>query len=104
MLTSADKQLLVEAAIAASNHGLTSQAYALLAIFPQLISDDEDRHICASLIYFGLNENAKALRELASCQTEAAQGLRFLFSGSGPTAGRSEIISQMLRGGSNGNS
>jgi type III secretion system SsaH family protein len=103
MLTSADKRLLVEAAIAASNHGLTQQAYALLAIFPQLISDEEDRHLCASIIYFALNETANALRELAPCRSEAAQGLRFLFSGAGPVVGRNDMICQMLTGACHGN-
>lgn len=36
-MNSEDKQLLVEVAIAASNHGLHKQAYALLAIFLNLL-------------------------------------------------------------------
>ncbi|AQS36184.1 type III secretion system protein, SsaH family [Shewanella psychrophila] len=103
-MKSEDKQLLVEAAIAASNHGLNKQAYALLAIFPELIQDEEDRRICTSVIYFALKEQAKALRELKSCHSDAAQGLRFLFSGAGPIDGRSELICHMLTGGQNGNS
>ena len=103
MLTSTDKQLLVESAIAASNHGLPQQAYALLAVFPQLIADKEDRHICASLIYFALKEDTKALRELNACKSDVAQGLRFLFSGLGPVVGRNDIIYQLLAGGSHGN-
>jgi len=102
-MNSEDKQLLVEAAIAASNHGLKKQAYALLAIFPQLIKDEEDRRICTSLIYFALNESAKALRELTLCHSDSAKGLQLLFSGSGPVDGRNELICQMLTGGQNGN-
>lgn len=103
-MKSSDKQLLVEIAIAASNHGLYKQAYALLTIFPQLIEDEEDRRICTSLIYFGLNEPAKALRELSLCYSDMAQGLRFLFSGAGPLEGRNELIRQMLTGETNGHS
>ncbi|NRD74518.1 EscG/YscG/SsaH family type III secretion system needle protein co-chaperone [Shewanella sp. VB17] len=102
-MNSEDKQLLVEVAIAASNHGLHKQAYALLAIFPQLIGDDEDRRICTSVIYFALNEPAKALRELKLCHSDAAQGLQLLFSGMGPVVGRNELICHLLTGGQNGN-
>lgn len=103
-MKSEDKKLLVESAIAASNHGMKKQAYALLAIFPQLIEDEEDRRICTSVIYFALNESAKAIRELNLCNSLAAQGLKFLFSGSGPIADRNELICQMLTGGQYGNS
>lgn len=103
-MNSEDKQLLVEIAIAASNHGLHKQAYALLAIFPQIIENEEDRRICTSVIYFALNESTKALRELNPCHSDAAKGLQFLFSGAGPTIERNELICQMLTGGNDGNS
>ncbi|MCL1123674.1 EscG/YscG/SsaH family type III secretion system needle protein co-chaperone [Shewanella surugensis] len=79
-MNSEDKSLLVEAAIAASNHGLRKEAYSLLEIFPQLIEDVEDRCICESLIYFALNDLLEASDALKDCQSDKAKALQFLYS------------------------
>lgn len=79
-MNSEDKRLLVEAAIAASNHGLRKEAYSLLALFPQLIEDVEDRCICASLVYFALNDLLDAVDALKECQSDKASALQFLYS------------------------
>ncbi|MDR5612031.1 MAG: EscG/YscG/SsaH family type III secretion system needle protein co-chaperone [Arsenophonus sp.] len=75
-----DKQLLVEIAIAAANHGLIKQAYAILAVFPELIADEEARALCSGLVYFALGENSAALRSLMGMKGNQAEGLRCLFS------------------------
>ena len=96
ILLSEDKKLLVSAAVAAGNHGMKEQAYTILKIFPDLIHDEEDRKICASVIYFALNEASKAVRELKSCHSEAAQALAVLFSGPITSKRQKEILTQKL--------
>lgn len=96
ILLSDDKKLLVETAIAAGNHGMKEQAYAIIKIFPDLIQDEEDRKVCISVIYFALNEASKAVRELKSCHSEAAQALAVLFSGSVTSEKQKAILTQKL--------
>lgn len=97
-MNSEDKRLLVEAAIAASNHGLRKEAYALLALFPQLIDDEEDRGICASLIYFALNDVADALAALKPCHSDRAKALTFLYSQSEFNRQDTHTFTQLLEG------
>ncbi|WP_298775612.1 EscG/YscG/SsaH family type III secretion system needle protein co-chaperone [uncultured Shewanella sp.] len=101
-MNSEDKRLLVEAAIAASNHGLRKEAYSLLALFPELIDDEEDRGICASLIYFALNDVADALASLKSCHSDRAKALAFLYSQSGFNHQDTHTFTQLLEGGHDG--
>ncbi len=95
-MESEDKRLLVEAAVAAGNHGFKKQAYALIKVFPELILDEEDRKICTSVIYFALNEASKAVSELQSCNSEAAQALRVFFSGPISSQKQKEVLSNKL--------
>ncbi|GLT18661.1 hypothetical protein GCM10007938_24420 [Vibrio zhanjiangensis] len=74
-----DKQLLVEAALAAANHRLERNALCILAAFPYLITDEEDRRICESLIYFALDKRSQAIRALNGLHTPKVEGLRFLY-------------------------
>ncbi|MBM7071409.1 EscG/YscG/SsaH family type III secretion system needle protein co-chaperone [Shewanella sp. 202IG2-18] len=96
VLLSEDKQLLVECAVAAGNHGLKEQAYAIIKIFPELILDEEDRKICTSVIYFALKEASKAVRELESCNSDTAQALAMLFSGPISSKTQQDILAKKL--------
>ncbi|MGL4858476.1 MAG: DUF1039 domain-containing protein [Enterobacteriaceae bacterium] len=82
-MTGADKKLLVSVAVAAANNGMAAQAYDVMALFPQLIVDEEDRHICQAVIYFVLHQLDKALSELAQCESESARTLRLLMKEKG---------------------
>ncbi|WP_299493711.1 EscG/YscG/SsaH family type III secretion system needle protein co-chaperone [uncultured Shewanella sp.] len=101
-MNSEDKRLLVEAAIAASNHGLRKEAHSLLALFPELIEDEEDRSICASLIYFALNEQSEALEALRHCHSDRAQALAFLYSQSEFESQDTHKFTQLLEGDNHG--
>ena len=72
-----DKQLLVEAALAAANHRLEKQALCIVEAFPYLIDDDEDRCICISLIYFALDKRSKAIRTLNGLSSPELKGYDF---------------------------
>ncbi|MGB0893411.1 MAG: EscG/YscG/SsaH family type III secretion system needle protein co-chaperone [Parashewanella sp.] len=90
------KKLLIETAIAAANHGLKKQAYAILPIFDDVIIDEEDRKISMSVIYFALNDAAKAVRVLETCNSEPAQALRVLFESPVASKNQKEILTQKL--------
>ncbi|WGL98733.1 EscG/YscG/SsaH family type III secretion system needle protein co-chaperone [Arsenophonus sp. aPb] len=96
-----DKQLLVEIALAAANHGLIKQAYAMLAAFPELIADEDARALCSSLVYFALGENSAALRSLTGMKSNQAEGLRCLFSSPAEMVNQSQIFT-LLAGDENG--
>ncbi|NRB66642.1 MAG: EscG/YscG/SsaH family type III secretion system needle protein co-chaperone [Vibrio sp.] len=100
-MKSSDKQLLVEAALAAANHGLEKQALSILNAFSSLIEDEGDRRICASLIYFALDKRAQAMRSLNGLDTPQAEGLRFLYSSTAESADTQKICS-LITGGSHG--
>ncbi|MBU2898914.1 EscG/YscG/SsaH family type III secretion system needle protein co-chaperone [Vibrio hepatarius] len=100
-MKSSDKQLLVEAALAAANHRLEKQAVSIMAAFPHLIEDEVDRRICESLIYFALGKRAQALRALNGLHTEQAEGLRFLYTSSAESADMKTICS-LITGGQDG--
>ncbi|HGJ5876267.1 MAG TPA: EscG/YscG/SsaH family type III secretion system needle protein co-chaperone [Arsenophonus sp.] len=96
-----DKQLLVEIALAAANHGLIKQAYAILAAFPELIADEESRGLCSSLVYFALGEKSSAIRALTGLRSNQAEGLRCLFSLPADMLNHSQICT-LLAGDENG--
>ena len=93
-----NKQLLVEAALAAANHGLEEQALTILKVFPQLIEDIEDRQILGSLVYFALNKRADALRSLNGVKNVQADGLRFLYQSVASSADTTKICSLITGG------
>ena len=96
-----DKQLLVEAAIAAANHQLEKQALSILEAFPNLIEDEEDRCICTSLIYFALDKISQAIRTLNGLHTPRAEGLRFFIRRLQNSADTNTICS-LITGGCDG--
>ena len=96
-----DKQLLVEAALAAANHRLEKQALCIVEAFPYLIDDDEGRCICISLIYFALDKRSKAIRTLNGLSSPRVEGLRFLYASSADTADTKTICS-LITGGHDG--
>ncbi|WP_133407978.1 EscG/YscG/SsaH family type III secretion system needle protein co-chaperone [Parashewanella tropica] len=81
-MESEHKKLLVEAALAAANHGLEKESYAIVKVFPDLIEDEEDRRICTSIIYFALNDVSGALEQLQACNSDSGKALYVIFSGS----------------------
>lgn len=96
-----NKQLLVESALAAANHGLEKQALTILKVFPQLVEDIEERQVLSSLVYFALNKRADALRSLNGIKTAQADGLRFLYQ-SVPASADTTKICSLITGGQNG--
>jgi type III secretion system SsaH family protein len=98
-MNSQDKQLLVEAALAAANHGLREQAHTLLHYLPTLIADETDRALYSAMIHFGLDEQREALFCLNGLQDPRAEGLKAMFSlSSGKNADEITRICQLLAG------
>ena len=100
-MKSSDKKLLVEAALAAANHRLEIQAVSIMTAFPHLITDEADRRICESLIYFALDKRLQAVRSLNGLHTAQAEGLRFLYTSSAENADTKTICS-LITGGHDG--
>ncbi len=70
------RRLIVEAAIAAPNYGLTSHAKALLGTFGALNLEAEVRALSSAMVYFGLCRPRAALAALKSQTSEKVQELR----------------------------
>ena len=100
-MNSSDKQLLVEAALAAANHRLEKHALSIVNVFPLLIENEEDRRVWASLIYFALDKRAQAIRSLNGLHTPQAEGLRYLYVSTVESADTQKICS-LITGGQHG--
>ncbi len=70
------KQLLVEAAIAAPNHGLLAQAQGLLEVLPALGLEDKTQALAAAMVHFGLRQPRAALNAIEGVEDTCAQDLR----------------------------
>ncbi len=70
------KRLLVEAAIAAPNYGLTAPAQGLLNALPALGLDHETKALVTAMIRFGLKKPRSALNALKGIDNEDAHALR----------------------------
>ncbi|CCD29238.1 Type III secretion system SsaH protein [Candidatus Glomeribacter gigasporarum BEG34] len=70
------KRLLVEAAIAAPNYGLTMPAQGLLNALPALGLDRETKALTTAMIRFGLKKPRSALNALKGIDNEDARVLR----------------------------
>lgn len=101
-MKSSDKQLLVETALAAANHRLERNALCILEVFPYLITDEEDRQICESLIYFALDKKFQAIRVLNDLHTPKVEGIRFFYQSSLENIDTKKICS-LITGGHDGN-
>jgi type III secretion system SsaH family protein len=77
-LPHATRKLIVTAAFAAMNHGLTTQAERIVAAFPELIPELETRAISQALVLFGLARPADALHCLTTFMSSEAVQLRQL--------------------------
>ncbi|MFW7522872.1 DUF1039 domain-containing protein [Vibrio ostreicida] len=97
-MNSSDKQLLVEAAIAAANHGLEKQALCILEAFADLISDPIDCQVCSSLVYFALDKRPQAIRALIGLEGPQAEGLRLLYLSTAEKADTHKICSLITGG------
>ncbi|BBE08344.1 Type III secretion system SsaH protein [Mycoavidus cysteinexigens] len=70
------KRLLVEAAIAAPNHGLVAQAQGLLEVLPALGLEGETQALAAAMVHFGLRQPRTALETIKNLDDSCAQDLR----------------------------
>jgi len=70
------KQLLVEAALAAPNHGLLAQAQGLLEALPALGLEEKNQALVTAMVYFGLRQPRAALDAIKDVADECAQNIR----------------------------
>ncbi len=70
------KRILVEAAIAAPNYGLSAPTQGLLNALPALGLDRETRALITAMIRFGLKKPRGALKALKGIDNEEAHVLR----------------------------
>lgn len=75
-LQKATKRILVEAAIAAPNYGLSAPAEGLLEALPVLELDRETRALTTAMIRFGLGKPRSALKALKGIDDQDATTLR----------------------------
>ncbi|MGT0250530.1 EscG/YscG/SsaH family type III secretion system needle protein co-chaperone [Burkholderia pyrrocinia] len=63
-LSAAARRLIVEAGLAAVNHGLHREAWAIHAALPELIPDTHDRLALEAVMLIGLGRSGSAARLL----------------------------------------
>lgn len=78
ILDKATIRLVVEAGIAATNHGLLKEAESILLALPYWIPDLSTRRTVAAILLFGLRRPAEALAQLEDEQSDEACALRCL--------------------------
>lgn len=81
-----ERQLLVMAALAAANHGLSAQAEQILEAFHWLIPDKALRCTCQALVLLGLEQPVAALECLTGQNIPEALTVRQIILACHPTA------------------
>ncbi|QDQ25074.1 EscG/YscG/SsaH family type III secretion system needle protein co-chaperone [Chitinimonas arctica] len=79
-LTQEDRQLLVEAAFAAVNHGMQLEVSDLLNALPWLIEDMEDRAMSGAVLLWSIGKAGQALESLAGLDSAHALLLRAMIT------------------------
>ncbi|WDD90568.1 EscG/YscG/SsaH family type III secretion system needle protein co-chaperone (plasmid) [Burkholderia sp. FERM BP-3421] len=74
------RRLIVEAGLAAVNHGLHREAWAIHAALPALIPDAHDRLALEAVMLIGLGRSGSAARLLERASAQHAQLLAPLLS------------------------
>nr|WP_232450523.1 EscG/YscG/SsaH family type III secretion system needle protein co-chaperone [Burkholderia ubonensis] len=74
-MTSEARRLIVEAGIAAVNHGLYREAWAIHAALPALIPDAGDRCTVEAVMLIGLGRTGSAARLIKNVPTPYAEQL-----------------------------
>ncbi|AJJ63127.1 EscG/YscG/SsaH family type III secretion system needle protein co-chaperone [Yersinia aldovae] len=80
LLTTSERQLLVEVAFAGINHGLQRQVRAMLPALPQLVADKDMQAVCLAVLLAGLDEPERARQTLADVNLPEAESLRNYFT------------------------
>ncbi|MCC7005731.1 MAG: EscG/YscG/SsaH family type III secretion system needle protein co-chaperone [Ottowia sp.] len=70
------RRLIVQAGLAAVNHGLYQDAEAILNALPLLVSDTLDCALLRACLLFGLNRVEEAMTYLDSLHNEQADALK----------------------------
>lgn len=77
-------RLIVQAGIAAINHGLLTEAKIVLAALDNLVDDLEQRSLLRALLLFGTQQEQAALRCLDSSPSDKASAFKDLLIGKLP--------------------
>lgn len=80
VLTSAERQLLLETAFAGVNHGLLRQVRAIVPVVPSLVSDSDACAVCMAVLLLGLDAPEEAKRVLEHVNTPDAKVVKQCFS------------------------
>ncbi|WP_252120349.1 EscG/YscG/SsaH family type III secretion system needle protein co-chaperone [Symbiopectobacterium purcellii] len=80
VLTSAERQLLLETAFAGVNHGLWRQVRAIVPVVPNLVTDRDDCAVCMAVLLLGLEAPEEAVRVLEHVNTPDANVVKQCFS------------------------
>lgn len=76
MLTDSERRLVLEAALAGSNHGLLPQVRDILPALHLLVPDAGLRAVCRAVLLLGLGQPEQAQQALEECDTPEADVLR----------------------------
>lgn len=75
------RRLIVQAGVAAANHGLFAEAKTILDALPLLVKDPESYALLSAVLLYGTGQMKKAAEILSPIQGVEAEQLKQIFSG-----------------------